>query len=175
MRRVIDLADGWRLKQVDPETPDVDALLDEAARPDASWLPCQVPAQVHEILLAHGRIPDPHVGKNAAEVTWIGWQDWAYACAFLSPDTGEGPAFLRCKGLDTLATAYLNGHRLGYYDNMFREWVRDVRDLLTPPGQENVLLVYFHSVNRAIEAIAQPPEHVAAIEKNVTVQLIEGN
>jgi hypothetical protein len=65
-RRQITLSDGWLVKQLDTDKPDVAALARESASPDKSWLTARMPAQVHDVLLAHGLIPDPHVGTNAA-------------------------------------------------------------------------------------------------------------
>ena len=165
MRQHIRLAKGWHLKQVE-EGLDMDTLLEQARHPDGSWLATDIPAQVHDVLLAHGRIPDPRVGKNAAEVTWVAWRDWAYSCRFPTPQRPQGHAILRFDGLDTLADVYLNGRLVGRFDNMFRQWVVPVSGELAPEGEENVLVVYFRSVNQVIENIQQPATHVDAIKKN---------
>jgi hypothetical protein len=65
-RRQVLLRDGWLVKQLDSDKPDIAALMRESATPDKSWLAARMPAQMHEILLEHGLIADPHVGKNAA-------------------------------------------------------------------------------------------------------------
>ena len=68
------LKQGWYVKQLDTDTPDVEMLI-----PDETWLSATMPAQVHDILFSHGLIPDPRVGKNAAESAWVGEAAWAYA------------------------------------------------------------------------------------------------
>src|SRR5512141_2716765 len=108
-RRQITLREGWLVKQLETDAPDVAALARESASPDKTWLAARMPAQVHETLLAHKLIEDPHIGRNAAACAWVGEKDWAYVCRFPSPSSDGGPAFLRFNGLDTLATAYLNG------------------------------------------------------------------
>ena len=158
-RAVTVLAEKWFVKQLDADRPDVAALTREAAAPDAAWLPARMPAQVHDVLLAHGKIPDPRVGKNAAESAWVGEKDWAYACVFKSPEKQDGPAFLRFGGLDTLAEAYLNGTSIGRFDNMYREYAVDVRERLAPPGQDNVLLVIFSSPLRFVRQVQVPPQY----------------
>ena len=50
-----------------------------------------------------------------------------------------GPAFLHFGGLDTLASAYLNGAHLGDFSDMFREFRVDVSRYLAPAGGSNVL------------------------------------
>ncbi len=119
-----------------------------------------MPAQVHDVLLAHGRIPDPRIGKNAAESAWVGEKDWAYGCVFTSP-AGVGPVLLRFKGLDTLATVYVNDVEVGRFANMHRHYAVEVRGELSPPGEANVLLIVFASPLRFVNAV-EPAEGIAA-------------
>ena len=137
------LADGWSVKQLEPGSADPARLTLEAASPDRTWMAARMPAQVHDVLLERGLIPDPHVGRNAAASAWVGEKDWAYASRFASPAKPDGPVFLEFQGLDTLATAYLNGQRIGSFDNMHRVYRVDVRPHLTAPGHDNILLIVF--------------------------------
>jgi beta-mannosidase len=116
-----------------------------------------MPAQVHDILLAHGRIADPQVGRNAAASDWVGDKDWAYVCRFATPQRSGNIALLRFEGLDTLADAYLNGQHLGKFENMFREYAVDVTKRLAPVGRENVLVILFSSPLRFMKAAKLPP------------------
>jgi len=158
-RTRIVLSDNWYIKQLDTDKPDVAALKREAASPDDTWLPARMPAQVHDVLLQHGRIPDPRVSRNAAKSAWVGQKDWAYACTFASPAKKEGPVFLRFEGLDTLGNAYLNGVLIGRFNNMYRQYSLDVRDKLSPPGRDNVLLIVFSSPLRFVDQVKRPPHH----------------
>src|SRR5919202_309424 len=108
-------------------------------------------------------IPDlADLSRAAAAAAWVGEQNWAYTCTFATP-TAHGPILLRFDGLDTLATAYLNGTPIGSFDDMFRAYEVDVRPCLNPAGQSNVLLIVFRSPLRFVAAVAQPPEHVGRI------------
>jgi beta-mannosidase len=158
-RSAVTLTENWHVRQLDTATPDIAALTKEAAAPGDTWFPAAMPAQVHDVLLAHGKIPDPRVGKNAAECAWVGEKDWAYACTFATPKAGGGPALLRFGGLDTLAEAYLNGSLLGRFDNMYREYAVDVTDRLTPAGEKNVLLIVFSSPLRFVRSVKPSPRH----------------
>ena len=158
-RATITLTDNWNIKQLETDKPDIQALTRQAASPDKTWLPAQMPAQVHDILLQHGKISDPHVGKNAADSAWVGEKDWAYACTFASPATTNGPVFLRFDGLDTLAAAYLNGKKIGSFNNMCREYAVDVRDNLALAGRDNVLLIIFSSPLRFVRQVERPEHH----------------
>lgn len=166
MRTVHALTAGWLIRQLDSANADAAALTRELDTSHDAWLPAPMPAQVHDVLLEHGLIADPHVGRNAAECAWVGERDWAYACRFTSPNPAGGPVWLRLDGLDTIASAHLNGHVIGSFDNMFRQYRVDVGNRLAPPGEDNVLLIVFSSPLGYLEAIEQPPEHVGRIGKH---------
>ena len=86
LRRLVPLTGGWLIKQLDNDQPDLAALTRDSASPDKTWLSARMPAQVHDVLVAHGLIADPHVGKNAAACAWVGEKDWAYVCRFPTPE-----------------------------------------------------------------------------------------
>lgn len=158
-RTTTTLTENWHIKQLDTDKPDVAALTRSAASPDRTWLPARMPAQVHKILLQHGKISDPHIGKNAADSAWVGEKDWAYSCVFQSPAGDGGPVFQRFGGLDTLATVYLNGRKIGDFNNMFRQYRVDVREQLSPGGRDNILLIIFSSPLRFINQVDRPERH----------------
>ena len=165
MRRQHILSDNWFIRQIEHDQPlDVGEWTRLAGR-GPEWLPAHMPAQVHDVLLAHDRIPDPRVGHNAAACVWVAQTDWVYACRFATPEEVEGPALLRFRGVDMLCTAYLNGEQVGAFGNQFREWVVDVTGRLAPTGQPNVLLLRFRSPLRAVEAVRQPAGHVGVVPK----------
>jgi len=151
LRCRIPLRDHWLIRQLDTATPDLAALTRDSASPDASWLRAAMPAEVHEVLLANQRIADPHVGRNAAACTWVAEKAWAYVCRFATPERVGGSAFLRFLGLDTLASAYLNGSPLGRFENQFREFSIEVTEQLAPPSKENVLVIIFSSPVRYLQ------------------------
>ena len=158
-RTVAALTENWYIRQLESNRPDIAELSRSVLSPDSTWLIARMPAQVHDVLLEHGKISDPHVGKNAAESAWVGEKDWAYACVFKSSAKSEGPVFLRFEGLDTLAAAYLNGAEIGRFDNMYRKWSVDVRDRLAGAGQQNVLLVVFSSPLHFVNEVKIPERY----------------
>jgi beta-mannosidase len=111
----------------------------------AQAIPANVPGCVHLDLLAEGLIPDPYFRDNELQVLWVGETDWTYRrtfavdAAFLAHER----VWLRCEGLDTIATLTLNGALVGCADNMFRTWEYDVRELLR--AGENELVIAFRS------------------------------
>ncbi|MCZ9345806.1 hypothetical protein NGM37_49550, partial [Streptomyces sp. TRM76130] len=60
MLQATPLTEGWTLRH-----------------PDGA-LPATVPGCVHTDLLAAGLIPDPFLGRNEAEVAWVGRREWTY-------------------------------------------------------------------------------------------------
>lgn len=158
-RTVTVLRDNWHIKQLDTNRPDIAALTRSAASPGGTWLSARMPEQVHEILLRHGKISDPHISKNAADSAWVSEKDWVYACVFKSPARDDGPVFLCFEGIDTLATAYLNGHKIGEFNNMFRQYRLDVQEHLSPGRRDNVLLIVFSSPLRFINSVERPERH----------------
>lgn len=159
------LRKGWHVKQLETDKPNIPALTRAAGNPDDTWMPATMPAQVHDILLAGGKIPDPRVGKNAAKSAWVGQKDWVYACRFASP-AGDGPVFLRFNGLDTIAAAYLNGEEIGRFDNMHRRYAVGVRKSLHPPGKQNVLLIVFSAPLRFLRQARKRFAGVKGISSN---------
>jgi hypothetical protein len=165
MRRREILSENWRIKKLETKNPDPVVLIREALRPASGWLEARMPAEVHDILLEHELISDPHIGKNAVDSAWVGEEDWAYMCTFTSPERRKSPVFLRFEGLDTLAEAYLNGTHIGNFNNMFRSYSIEINELLAPPSHDNALLIIFFSPLRFIKAVEQPREHHTFIDK----------
>src|SRR5512147_511952 len=104
---------GWRLQDFAPGV----GLQREAQLPacdDHDWLPVAVPGDVHQALIAAGRIPHPFYDRNEAECGWVQRREWWYRTTVEGP---SAPAFderirLIFHGLDTLATVWLNGEEV---------------------------------------------------------------
>ncbi|MEO8606545.1 MAG: glycoside hydrolase family 2 protein [Chloroflexota bacterium] len=123
----IPLNGSWTLLKADDPTP----------------IPATVPGCVHTDLLANGVLENPFYRDNELNQMWIGETDWRYMRIFsVSPDfLTHDRVLLRCYGLDTIATLYLNGALVGNADNMYRTWEYDVKSLLK--SGENTLEVQF--------------------------------
>jgi beta-mannosidase len=123
-----------------------DGLAAGAAAPDHpadGWIDVPVPGDLHRALLAAGRIPDPFYDRHEDDVRWMEDREWWYRLSFEAPRPAAGDERLRLvfHGLDTYATAYLNGRELGSHRNMFREAAFDVTDRLE--AGENVVAIRF--------------------------------
>ncbi|MDF3140118.1 MULTISPECIES: glycoside hydrolase family 2 protein [unclassified Streptomyces] len=124
-------------------------------RHESAALPATVPGCVHTDLLAAGVIPDPFLGRDEAEVAWVGRRDWTY-----ETDLTAAPAHsaheqheqheqtdLVFDGLDTVAEILLDGQLLGRVRNMHRSYRFDVT------GLSGRLSVRFASAYAAAEAV----------------------
>ncbi len=124
-----ELNDGWRFRQ---------ARL-------TNWYPATVPGVVHTDLMDNGIIEDPFFRLNERGVQWVDKEDWIYETTFhVGTDILEKRNIrLNFKGLDTYADVYLNDVMMMSADNMFREWIIDIKDFLKEG--DNTLRIYFHS------------------------------
>ena len=115
------------------------------------WLPASVPGCVHTDLLAAGQIPDPLFGKNELNLQWIERCAWEYRAVFQLTGSvlEEEKIELVCDGLDTVATIFVNGKKIGDSNNMFVAHRWELKRNLRVGRNE--LSVRFDSAMRYIE------------------------
>lgn len=108
-----EISGGWTFRQADT----------------GEWLPAKVPGCVHTDLLQNGKIEDPFYRLNEHGLQWIDKVNWEYKTAFIIDQKtfDHDRLALDFKGLDTYADVYLNGEKVLSADNMFREWMVDVK------------------------------------------------
>lgn len=103
-----------------------------------------VPGSVYSFLLEKGLMEDPFYRMNELDALQLMENEFTFSRSFDYPAT-TNPVLLRCEGLDTLCDLYLNGHHVGYTDNMHRTWEFDVTAFLKEG--ENAIRAVFHPVN----------------------------
>ncbi len=92
--------------------------------PLEGWLQAEAPLTAHTNLMDNKLIVDPFMGCNEREVQWVSENEWWYrkevdlAAEVVAKDAVE----LVFGGLDTYATIWLNGVKVGEADNMFTPW-----------------------------------------------------
>jgi hypothetical protein len=84
-RRRVVLRDGWSVRQLEGDAVDPVSLAGSLARSDAGWLSTRMPAQVQDVLLGRGLIPDPRRSRDCTKTTWVFTRDWVYATTFPTP------------------------------------------------------------------------------------------
>ena len=122
------------------------------AHPGASrWLAARVPGTVQTDLMAARLVADPFVRDQEKAIQWVGLADWQYRTTFkVDAATLARPHLaLVFDGLDTFADVYLNGHKLGSTDNMFRQWRMPAKALLH--AGSNTLEVRLYSPIRRLQ------------------------
>ncbi|MFQ6098895.1 MAG: glycoside hydrolase family 2 protein, partial [Armatimonadota bacterium] len=139
-----------RLKDFEPGGG-VEAGAHLPERDDSDWLDVPVPGDVHRALVAAGRLPEPFDGMNVERCQWVEEKEWWYRLEFECPEGVDASrAQLHFEGLDTYATVWLNGERVGTAANMFTRHDFDVSAHLKP-GERNVVAVRFDSTVKTIE------------------------
>ena len=161
------LSDGWKVHDFPPgEGQAVGAH--QPGHADSDWLPIAVPGDVHRVLIAAGRIPDPFFDRDESACAWMEEREWWYRLTFDGPTEPSGAderLDVVFEGLDTFATVYLNGAELGEHHNMFRPAAFDVTTRLRT-AEPNVLAVRFDPplqriAGKTLSAWGRNPERTA--------------
>jgi len=105
------------------------------------WLDQPVPGDIHQGLVAAGKIKEPLVGLNFFDCKWTETRSWWLRKTFdVPPDFLEADMVeLEMNGLDSNAEIFLNGRHVASHRNAFRPLVKDVKPYLKSDG--NTLLV----------------------------------
>lgn len=129
-----------------PVTISLDGAWEASETGSADTFAGAVPGCVHTDLMAAGRLVNPFEGDNELKVQWVSDKTWTYRRTFEVSDEfiSHPHVLLRCEGLDTLASVWVNGQAVGTANNMFRTWEFDVRPVLH--GGENRIEIRFDSV-----------------------------
>lgn len=110
---------------------------------EAEEIQASVPGCVHTDLLANNLIDNPFYRDNERHQLWVGETDWVYERSFELTKTfvRHERIRLRCMGLDTLATIWINEREVAQTDNMYRTWEFEVKSFLK--AGENSIRIHF--------------------------------
>lgn len=152
MKEVV-LKHGWRLLQMEPQ-PKLDITKVKEAK---GWMEIsRMPAQVQDVLLEHGKIPEEFLVGWCQEVNWMTEYDWVYAVSFTKECADKNrKARIVFQGLDTCADVYLNGTLIIQHSNFYIPAEAEVTDILK---EENELYIHFHRICDILEAKEFPEE-----------------
>jgi beta-mannosidase len=120
--------DRWKLKDYAPGEGVALGVFTEQFDLD-DWIDVSAPGDVHQALVAAGRITDPFFNRNEIDCAWVEEREWWYRTQFIyehGPPQTDDRLLLVFHGLDTYVRIWLNGERLGEHGNMFREAVFDI-------------------------------------------------
>ena len=148
------LNEGWNLKT---DTLNINLQVD-------------VPSVVQTDLFESGLIPHPYLGKVEQDLQWIPQRSWDYSLNFnvdenvLEKDNID----IVFDGLDTYADVWLNGEKILHSDNMFKQYSKDVKNLLKK--KDNELKVRFYPFDKERDSLIATyplrfPEKYAVMRK----------
>ncbi len=108
------------------------------AADEANWHKALVPGSVYADYMRDDTIGDPFWRENEREAFELLRKDYEYEREITVPASlmEKDRVILRCEGLDTLASVYLNGELVGKADNMHITWEWDVKNLLREGANE---------------------------------------
>ncbi|MGN0642815.1 MAG: glycosyl hydrolase 2 galactose-binding domain-containing protein [Huintestinicola sp.] len=110
----------------------------------------RVPGSVYSALIKAGKLDDPYFGENEYKSTPVCDDDYTFERSFdLNGQMKSADRILlKFYGIDTVSDVVLNGEPILHTENMHREWVCDVTDIIEEEG--NILTVYLRSPNKFI-------------------------
>lgn len=114
-----------------------------------------VPGTVYSDLFREGKMEDPFYRDNEDKALALMEHEFHYSRSFpVSQELMEcAQVLLRCEGLDTIASVYVNGILVGNADNMHRIWEYDVKSALHLG--ENRICIIFSSPTKYIRQAYQ--------------------
>lgn len=103
-----------------------------------------VPSVVQTDLYAAGLIPHPYLEKVEPDLQWIPQHEWTYSLSFnVDDDVWKNDKIdLVFSGLDTYADVWLNDTKIIHSDNMFKEYSKEVKNLLKKNGNSIKIIFY---------------------------------
>ncbi len=118
------------------------------------WYKATVPGTIHTDLLRNKLIPVPFFGNNEKKLQWIDTTVWEYKCIFnVDKKILSLPNIdLVFDGLDTYADLYLNGKKILFAQNMFRQYAVNItKDIVQ---NKNELFIRFYPAKKMVDSIA---------------------
>ncbi|SFE55026.1 beta-mannosidase [Sunxiuqinia elliptica] len=116
------------------------------------WLPATVPGTVHTDLMANDKIDDPFYRLNERDVQWIDKLDWDYRTSFMVDRDllKRDRIALDFKGLDTYTEIFVNEQPVASTDNMFREYLVDIKPYLEE-GENSLQITFLSPIKEGIK------------------------
>jgi len=166
MKKQLSLSEQWWLKYSEYASGERFNFHTDADI--TGWLPAQVPGDVHLDLMKEKIIKDPYYGIESDHCIWIEEKDWWYRTIFsfanLSYLKKSERVYILFNGLDTFATVYLNGEKIGCHSNMFTPFQIDITNKVK--ASENDLRVclaspaYSPDIHRDPHISRTPPQRL---------------
>ena len=137
-----------------------------------TFLPVNIPSNVHSDLHHHQLIEDPFWENNELKLQWIEEENWIYSTKFqlTEEELSYGFIDLVFEGLDTYSEVILNNQPVFSSDNMFVTYEKEVKSLLLVG--ENKLEVRFTSpINQNRDRVNKYPYKLPSGSETVGLQV----
>lgn len=158
MKKEFSLNGLWRFRGYKDSNGETEgAHLPEANTVD--WLPAKVPSTVHTDLMENNLIDNPFKDANEKQAQWVSEYEWWYRKEIdLPPDIASKEAVeLVFEGLDTFATVWVNGIKVGEANNMFTPWRFNIKEKVK--AGKNHLAVAFKPIYVVAYSLEQQHMH----------------
>ena len=119
------------------------------------WQPAIVPGSVHINLIKTKQIDNPFYANYEQKLQWIDSLNWEYQCQFNIPQNifERKNIDIVFDGLDTYADVYVNDQLLLNANNMFLQWVCNIKPVIQL-GTNNIRVV-FNAAKKITDSIAK--------------------
>lgn len=106
-------------------------------------LPCTAPCSMYSVLLQHGLIDDPYYGLNELKATPLSENGCVFETEFTADEDIVEKEYIELHffGLDTICRITVNGIVVDNVQNMHREYVYDVKNLIVK-GKNKIRLQF---------------------------------
>jgi beta-mannosidase len=143
----ISLNGKWLLSEREQIKDDICCL--EESTGNLVWMVSQVPGDVNQTLLEHGKIPNPHYNDQARESYWVTSKEWWYKLEFnVLKGYVNSNVDLCLDRVDGVTDIWLNGSYLGETKNAFRVHRFAIKGLLK--DKSNILIIRFKSIDQLL-------------------------
>lgn len=136
MKQMVDK--NWKLIGLPLTCTDIGEA--ELALESGSFYSCVLPCDIHAPLIAAGVTRDPVVADACYAAEWTEQRSWWFFLNFDTPDAAADAdrVTLTLERIDTDATIWLNGSRIGESHSVHIPFSRDIRLLLRRNGQNRL-------------------------------------
>jgi beta-mannosidase len=146
---ILSLDGQWKLRKLDFSKDYFETAPSVCSSAEA-WMDVQVPGDIHPSLVKAGHIPDPFVDLNSRQCAWTREKSWSFKRQFVVPETYTGKRIMLVfDGIDTYATIFVNGQKIGQSDNAFLQYRFDVTAAVRI-GQVNDVEVCIHAIKQML-------------------------
>ncbi|NLX05778.1 MAG: hypothetical protein GXY33_11610 [Phycisphaerae bacterium] len=157
--RVYELNDGWEFAWTQYATKDREVLTPEE-QGRRVWREATVPGSVQADLHRHGLVEDPFFADNLDHYRWCEEVDFWYRRPIGPVEIPDGQrALLHFEGLDTFATVWIDGRRVGQHSNMFVPYWVDITSHLRADRPVELMIRFGSSLFECDFSDRDPCQH----------------